>query len=463
MPSAARRGGASPEQREETFHARPACDLKVDRTDVTGQWSRGGSFPLEAPSEAPPTRSVAGAARRDISCSASGSRTSCSSQLASHPRTRPLWLVRKGRRALTRQLRSDLQSKLTRFFENGARPRGTNGDPVLGVGSTVGPHRLDNEDRAAVGVIRFPLDRRSRLQFAIVCDGMGGLEKGGAAASQAIATFIAVVATSDYPLRVALFNAIDAANHAVYESLGGKGGTTLTAVVSDPHEAWCAHVGDSRLYSSGPEGLDLLTQDDTIQGAIHAHEGLGNEDDLDNRLLQFVGVGESLSPQVFRVPLKAGHVWVVTSDGAHGIGRKALESLLEGGRNAQDIVRRMVFVADAFNVKDNASIAAMIQSDSSDFEPPSNGTTLTVLSPARRLEIWLFDSPSEAPESWPRNELAESESDQTGVAAQKGSGEPPNKGKPRGQAKAKRRRPKVGDRRPLEVLFESRKADDQPS
>jgi len=362
-------------------------------------------------------------------------------------------------------LRNDLQDRLVRFFEDVTRSRATSGDAMLAVGSTIGPYREENEDRAAIADIRFPNDQRPPIKVAIVCDGMGGLIEGGKAASAAISAFLSTLAVGDRSLRVAASEAVRVADRSVYGMLHGTGGTTLTAIISDGREAWCTHVGDSRLYSCGADGLVLLTQDDTIQGAIHAHEGGGSEDELDNRLLQYVGVGESLTPHIFPVPMRANDTWIVTSDGAHGVGRKALESLLEGSRNAHDLVKKAVFVADALNVKDNASIAAMNQRQAPERDPPSSGTTITVSSPVRSLELWLSQTaerPSSQRWSDERQDRTAEEADHQGLPP----GEPTTVVKGKGRKKSKRKSPprkQPDDKRPMEVLFESKKADDRPS
>lgn len=335
---------------------------------------------------------------------------------------------------------------------------------MMAVASTNGPHREDNQDRAAIVMVRFPYDRRPRLQIAIICDGMGGLLDGATAASEAIGAFISVMTLTDAPVEHAICKAVQSANLAVHKRLKGEGGTTLTALVSNYREAWCAHVGDSRLYEHGPEGLNLLTQDDTIQGAIQAHEGGGDEDLLDNRLLQFVGIGESLAPHLYRLQQQADHFWILTSDGAHGLGRKVLESLLERSHRADDVVRRLIFVAEALNVKDNASIAAVKQLPALDESERYSGTTLTITSPSGSLEIWLSDTfavgdnPKQAAvhsiaADVTNGPLASSGSPDQELTAQK----------PRRKPKAGRTRSKASAASQQEVLFETQKADDRPS
>lgn len=294
---------------------------------------------------------------------------------------------------------------------------------------------------------------------------MGGMAGGATAASEAIGAFIAVVALTEGSLEIVLDRAIRAANAAVHHRFKGEGGTTLTAVVSNDREAWYAHVGDSRLYDHGPEGLCLLTQDDTISGAIQAHGGGHDEDALDNRLLQFVGVGDAIAPHIQRVDQREGHMWLLTSDGAHGLGRKVLETLLEGGRSADDVVRRMVYVADALNVRDNASIAAVKQLDTFDRDTATSGTTIKITVPGGSLEIWLSERPAVNEERERRHQdspaLLEGDLPAPQIEAPSASVESTRKTKRKG--KGSRAREKGVNPRPLEVLFERKQADDSHS
>lgn len=371
--------------------------------------------------------------------------------------------ARKVEEVLTKLLRDSLQHRLSRLFQDVTRSRANAGDPVMAVASTTGPHRDDNQDRVAVAVLRFPQDERPKMQIAILCDGMGGLIDGAAAASEAMGAFISVIALFEGTLEQAVQRGVHAANRAVHKRLHGEGGTTLTAVVSTSREAWCAHVGDSRLYSYGTDGLRLLTQDDTIQGAVQAHGGGGNEDVLDNRLLQFVGIGDGLTPHIQKLHRQNDYFWILTSDGAHGLGRKVLESLLESSQNADDVVRRMIFVADALNVRDNASIAAIKQINLMDRTDESDGTTLLISSPFRSLEVWLsgtFEDENQSG-SRPGDYRVQPVEEVTAISPPVQSESETQR--PRRKTKGSRSRSKVATPRPLEVLFESEKADDRSS
>lgn len=288
-----------------------------------------------------------------------------------------------------------LYNRLEHLFGEAAAPRAVEVSVGVAVGTLRGP-RAENQDRAAVAHVRRASPSDDVL-VAMVCDGMGGMRDGSVAATVAISTFLTEFAAIRSPLPSRLATAMEQANRAVYERLEGRGGTTLTAVAaSSTGETWAAHAGDSRVYGyTDHSGPDLLSQDDTVQGVVRAqNEGHGegrDEDELDNRLLQFVGIGDGLAPHVIRLEGGADRTWFVTTDGAHGVGRKLLHSLARNARSVGDLARKLTFVVDAAPLGDNASIAAIRPSEFSSNAPFSDGLNLTVWTPANRLEIWLPD------------------------------------------------------------------------
>jgi PPM family protein phosphatase len=105
----------------------------------------------------------------------------------------------------------------------------------------------------------------------VVADGLGGYGGGDVASRLAIGELLdRVTATSDGAFRGAtlLRAGFNAANQRVFDAaLSGQGTrrmqTTLTALVLVAGEAHIGHVGDSRIYRSRGDMLDLLTIDHT--------------------------------------------------------------------------------------------------------------------------------------------------------------------------------------------------------
>jgi protein phosphatase len=127
--------------------------------------------------------------------------------------------------------------------------------------------RSENQD--AVG--KFPpgnLDvNTTKGQLFIIADGMGGHAGGREASRLAVETVQQTYAQSRSPnVTDALAEAFRAANRAIYEfSLHNPMfhgmGTTCVALVMKGNAAYCAHIGDSRLYRITPAGIKQLTED----------------------------------------------------------------------------------------------------------------------------------------------------------------------------------------------------------
>lgn len=283
---------------------------------------------------------------------------------------------------------NELAKRIEAFLSRVTPLRSSQGGPGLAVGSIKGP-REDNQDRVAVASFGFPSGEG--VVVGLVCDGMGGMVQGGEAAGCAASAFLSgMVEASGRPLNKVLFECLAVANREVYRRFRGAGGTTLTALaIANTGEAWAAHVGDSRLYEiSHDKNSHLVTRDDTIGGQLRAPDSTA-DDILDNRLLQFVGIGASIEPHILRIPSVKGRSFVLTTDGAHSVGKKVLEGVVRTSSNVQELVRKLLFVAEAVGVDDNSSVVAI---SGSEFERPTNytrGTEVTVWSPGEKLEMWL--------------------------------------------------------------------------
>lgn len=290
----------------------------------------------------------------------------------------------------------ELSERLQWFLGDGAVTRNTQTAPGIAVGSLRGPVREENQDRAAVAYV--VSDRGLGALIGIVCDGLGGMKDGGVAANLCLSEFLAyVVETLDGLDSHLLEHAILRANQAVHTRFHGNGGTTLTAVIAlGTGDGWAVHAGDSRLYSIDDGVLSLLTRDDTLEGVA---KGLNaDEDVLDNRLLQFVGIGDSLDPQVFPLPHIRERSFLLTSDGAHSAGRRILEGVVKNSRTPADWVRRITYIADATSVADNATAVALSVGE---FQPSPrfrSGSTIVIWSPTSVLELWLQEKQGDHPQ-----------------------------------------------------------------
>ncbi|CAN7292282.1 hypothetical protein [Mesorhizobium sp. LjNodule214] len=97
----------------------------------------------------------------------------------------------------------------------------------------------------------------------------------------------------------------------------------------------------------------------------------------------------SIDPHIFPVDGQVRKRFLLTSDGAHSLGRKILEGVFRNTRGAVDAVRRLTYIADATNVADNATAIALSMADFSPVPQFHGGSTLMVWSPSGALELWL--------------------------------------------------------------------------
>lgn len=195
--------------------------------------------------------------------------------------------------------------------------------------------RAENQDRAIVAFISDEQTGKS-LFLAAVLDGMGGMADGALAASLAASTFVSAVARpSDRDLKSRLDLAIAEANERVAARTRGQGGSTLTTVViAHGGQGHAAHVGDSRLYASRPEVLQITT-DDTLCGLL----GLEGHGGLESGLMQFVGIGDRMVAQTYDIGDHHG-LLLLTSDGFHSTADVSIalaEHCLDGALASQGV------------------------------------------------------------------------------------------------------------------------------
>ena len=206
----------------------------------------------------------------------------------------------------------------------------------------VGCVRERNEDSFAVmhlatGDGRLSQDARIReidsggLLLA-VCDGMGGAAAGDVA-SQMAAESLRRSLRGHSPFRdggaaqEALLDSVRAANRSILNYAQAHPekhgmGTTLTAALVMGSELHVVHIGDSRAYLRRGRALTQVTTDHSVVGQMLASGQLTPEQarhyEHRNVLLQALGVQPVIQPETVVVPLRAGDVLLLCSDGLTG-------------------------------------------------------------------------------------------------------------------------------------------------
>lgn len=195
----------------------------------------------------------------------------------------------------------------------------------------VGAVRLNNEDCYAVDPDR---------GLFVVCDGMGGHDRGEVASSTACSTIRDWVAASPpvHRPRVAralLVGAIRAANRSVLRLGGGerRPGTTVAAILWAHDRFVVAHVGDSRVYRFRRGALAQLTRDHTLatqlvdQGRLQPNEAAHFP--LRHIVTRALGTRPDVEVDAHVSPVLPGDVFLLASDGLEVLGSDDIRQCLQ--------------------------------------------------------------------------------------------------------------------------------------
>lgn len=182
----------------------------------------------------------------------------------------------------------------------------------------VGKVRAANQDALVV-------DEGMRLYG--VADGMGGHNGGETASAGARDGLLAALAGKE-PSMTALQDGIKQVNGDLFrqqaedERLSGMG-TTLSVLWMSEHFAYIGHVGDSRVYLFRGDKLEQMTDDHSLVGEL-VRAGFLTPEQAENHpnknvILRAVGTEEGIDVDLAVEERRAGDVWMVCSDGLHGM------------------------------------------------------------------------------------------------------------------------------------------------
>ena len=199
---------------------------------------------------------------------------------------------------------------------------------IISANTDVGIHRQNNQDSLSVKIIN---TKQGRMAFAVLCDGMGGLEKGEVASASVIHAFdlwvhnelplLCEAPIEDSVIRAQWDKIVVEQNETIKKygaKQGVKLGTTVVAMLLTQNRYYVMNVGDSRAY----EITDYVQQLTTDQTFVAREIALGNmtpeEAELDSRrnvLLQCVGASDVVYPDMFYGDTKENAVYMLCSDG----------------------------------------------------------------------------------------------------------------------------------------------------
>ena len=171
---------------------------------------------------------------------------------------------------------------------------------------------------------------RGSAALAIVCDGMGGLQKGEVASAAVMRQFSDWFET-EFPRQFEAFDwrsasaqwehmiQVAAQKLAEYGAANGvRLGTTVSAMLIYENHYLIAHVGDSRIYEI-TDRMVQMTEDQTLvarevrQGLITAEQA--EHDPRRNVLLQCVGASKTVRPTILTGTIRRNACYLFCSDG----------------------------------------------------------------------------------------------------------------------------------------------------
>ena len=196
------------------------------------------------------------------------------------------------------------------------------------VHSDVGIRKSTNQDGLCLKIAQTPSDD---VLLAVICDGMGGLEKGELASATIIRAMsewfennLPNILKKSYnfeAIKKEWETIINTQNDLLYqygENHRLQLGTTLTALLIVDKTYIIVHVGDSRVYKI-TDVITILTEDQTVVsrdlklGLITPEEA--EKDSRQNVLLQCIGASKTVVPEYITGTVAKNNEFMLCSDG----------------------------------------------------------------------------------------------------------------------------------------------------
>lgn len=199
---------------------------------------------------------------------------------------------------------------------------------LISANTDIGTTKKTNQDSLDMKILN---TSQGKMVFAILCDGMGGLEKGEVASSAVIQEFDRWVRNElpalcsgrieDSVIRRQWEDIIERLNINIRNYAARQGvkmGTTVVALLLTDTRYYVLNVGDSRVYEIA-DGVRQLTTDQTFVGREialgHMTEEEARNDKRKNILLQCVGASDEVYPELVYGEPKKDAVYMLCSDG----------------------------------------------------------------------------------------------------------------------------------------------------
>lgn len=247
---------------------------------------------------------------------------------------------------------------------------------IISANTDVGIAKSTNQDSLSMKVIN---TIQGRMVFGIMCDGMGGLEKGEVASASVIRAFDNWVVNElpqlcNAPLEDGIIKAqwehiITEQNETIKAYGARKGvqlGTTAVVMLLTQNRYYILNVGDSRAYELTTD-IRQITVDQTF---VAREVALGNmtpeeakTDSRRNVLLQCVGASDEVYPEMFFGDVQQNAVYMLCCDGfRHVITPEEMYEKLQPGNLMDEYIMNqnsisLIELNKERNERDNISVA----------------------------------------------------------------------------------------------------------
>lgn len=248
----------------------------------------------------------------------------------------------------------------------------------------LGSVRENNEDKFDWWEPDDPATLARRGRLYAVADGMGGHAAGQIAAEMALKRLgEAYYVSRRGPASEALVRAIVQANATVHEtaraipSRSGMG-CTVVAVALVEAEAVIAWAGDSRAYRIRERAAEQLTEDHSWV-AEQVRQGIITEEQAEtsayrNVITRSLGAEAHMTPDVRIVPIQAGDILLLCSDGLTGVVDDQRLAKLAVSSAPSMACAQLINEANSYGGPDNIT-AALIRIDRIDAPTPPDPET----------------------------------------------------------------------------------------
>jgi len=252
--------------------------------------------------------------------------------------------------------------------------------------SNVGAVRALNEDVVLYATAPDSGAAAKRGTLALVADGMGGHAAGEVASGLAAEVVRRFFYELEGSVSTVLASAFAAANRAILDWAANHPecsgmGTTCTALALTDHEAWLAHIGDSRAYLLRDGSLTQLSEDQTLVANLVRAGKITKEEaehsPVSNVITQALGMGPEIAPIIWDKPLGllADDIIVLCSDGLSGAVSDAVIGEIAGRLPPGEACEALIAAALAAGGHDNISVGVLRVAAETEPATPSGQTT----------------------------------------------------------------------------------------